>query len=123
MPDHQRNTGAGFCHIEIPAPDLDKSIRFYQNVFDWQEVIFEGFEGYWFFSTENIGGALVKHIKPCSYGVILVIRVDNLAETLNLIEQEGGVIQEGRKELANNVGYYAYFSDPNGNTLGIWSEK
>ncbi|MGC9366437.1 MAG: VOC family protein [bacterium] len=101
MPDHQPKKGAGFCHIEIPAPDLDKSVRFYQNVFNWKEVIFEGFEGYWFFSTENIGGALVKHIKPCSYGVI----------------------QEGKKELTDYRGYYAYFSDPNGNTLGIWSEK
>lgn len=123
MPDQNTTPGAGFCHIEIPAPDLKKSIRFYKKVFNWQEVIFEGFEGYWFFSNENVGGALVKHIKPCSYGVILVIRVEDVAETLPLIEQEGGVIQEGKKELANNMGYYAYFSDPNGNTLGIWSAK
>ena len=46
-----------FCHIEIPAPELEKTAKFYTDVFGWEVDIMEGGH-YAFFKDGLVGGGL-----------------------------------------------------------------
>ena len=115
--------GAGFCHIEIPAPDLEKAKKFYEEVFNWEINSEMGMEGYWFFKTENIGGAFSSSLKPSTEGVAVILNVDDVTGKTSDIKKAGGKIVQGRTEIGGGMGFYAYFTDINGNKLGIWSQN
>ena len=75
---------APFGHIVIPAPDLEKARRFYEGVFGWTVRRNEPGPGYWFFESGNVGGALDRDGQPAAGSVRLILRVTDMAETLEL---------------------------------------
>jgi uncharacterized protein len=68
-------------HVEIPAPDLQKAIDFYSNIFNWQILNRQG-DAYAFFriADTNTGGALDASLKPApeKTGHQIVIDVDDM---------------------------------------------
>lgn len=111
-----------FCHIVIPAPDLEKARLFYETVFGWQVQINSPGPRYWFFKSGNVGGAFDSRATPAAGSVRLVVQVSDMAETLALIAAHGGEIRRGREAIgAADPGFDAYFLDPNGNEIGIYS--
>lgn len=118
------STASPFCHIVIPAPDLGKARDFYSRVFDWQ--VQPGVPGpaYWFYRSGNVGGAFDGRATPARGAVVLVLRVEDMPRSLALIESNGGTITRSRSAIGEaSKGYDAYFLDPNGNELGIYSER
>lgn len=109
------------CHIEIPAKDLPKAKAFYSSVFTWE--IQENVPGpsYWFFRAADARGAFDPEAEPSEHGVLLVLRVDDIPSKLAEIEAAGGAVVTQKTAIGGGMGYYAYFRDPNGNKLGIWS--
>ena len=112
-------------HFEIPADDLDRAKKFYREIFDWNyqeyddETVFvdaAGDEG----ETGVIGGDIYKREKP--QVPTFVVTVDSIEDTLEKIIKSGGQ-RLGSIETVPGMGRYAYFTDPEGNRIGLWDTK
>ena len=107
------------CYLEIPATDLEKSSRFYQAVFGWQ-IRIRG-DGATAFNDgiNEVSGAWVLGRKPSvEPGLMVSIMVDNVEETVKLLEAHGSEIVN-RMEFGDDQ-FLAWFTDPAGNVLGIY---
>ena len=109
----------GFCHIEIPTTDPQKSKDFYEKIFDWKMNISN--PKYIQFSTpDNEGGGFTPTSKPTQDGVLLYIEVEDIEKKLKEIEQAGGKVIKDKTGISPEYGFYALFNDPCGSLLGIW---
>lgn len=112
----------GFCHIEIPTTDARKSKEFYSKIFGWK--IIEGMPDYLMFSTPGRdGGGFTTESRPTADGVVLYIEVADIDGNLREVVEAGGKIVKGKTGLSEQHGYYALFTDPSGNIMGLWSRK
>jgi uncharacterized protein len=117
-------TPSPFCHIVIPAPDLAKAKVFYETVFAWQVQANVPGGNYWFFETGNVGGAFSSSKKPAAQSTVLIVQVDDIKGTLAQIEMHGGTVIRERSRIGDaSPGYDAYFLDPNGNEIGLYSKQ
>jgi hypothetical protein len=115
-------SGSPFCHIAIPAQDLRKAQVFYRGVFGWQITEDVPDPRYWFFQSGNVGGALDGSLSGSATGVVLVLSVTDITESLRLVTEHGGTVVRGRSAIGEaSDGFDAYFLDPNGNKVGIYS--
>ena len=117
----QNNT---ITHIEIPAPDLAKAIAFYSTIFNWTiEIVNENKYAFFRIADTNTGGGLDASLQPSTErtGVQIVIDVEDIDRSLELIEQAGGTVTLSKTEIGGGHGFYAGFSDPNGNHMQIHS--
>jgi predicted enzyme related to lactoylglutathione lyase len=114
----------GFCHIEIPSKDLSKAKAFYEAVFAWKISPWEGMSNYLMFETgDGVGGGFSTEFELSkTAGIILYILVEDIPATLEKIGKQGGKIILTKTQIPN-VGYYAIFSDAEGNQLGLFSNK
>lgn len=113
-------------HIEIPAPDLKKAITFYSTVFNWQiETQPQGDYAFFRIGSTQSGGGLDAGLKPAAEksGVQITIDVDDITEKLREIKDAGGQVTLGKTGIPGGHGFYAGFSDPNGNHLQLHSRK
>jgi len=111
-------------HFEIPSDNPEKAISFFQTVFGWSFQKF-GTEEYWLANTgdENthgINGALMKKKDP-RQPMVNTILVESIDDYVQKIENAGGKIVLAKMSVPN-VGYIAYFMDPDNNIHGIWQE-
>ncbi len=112
-------------HIEIPAPDLKKAADFYSKVFGW-EVFIEPDNNYAMFKfSENAGGGLDANAKPApeGSGPGLVINVEDIPSKLGEIAKAGGKVVQEKTEIPGGYGFYARFTDPNGNYMQVHSRQ
>jgi predicted enzyme related to lactoylglutathione lyase len=117
-------TPSPFCHIVIPAPDLEKAKSFYEQIFGWRVEAHKPGAKYWFFESGNVGGGFDANSIPVARSVVLVMRVDDMQATLRRIVELGGTIKQDRSRIGEaSPGYDAYFLDPNGNEMGLYSER
>lgn len=111
-------------HIEIPAPDFNKAIEFYKNVFGWG-IELVTVDHYAFFTIGNTGkgGSFDSSLMPAAEktGPQLVIDVENIDCKLKDIEKNGGNIITSKTEIPGGHGYYAVFLDPNRNYMQLHS--
>ncbi len=108
--------------VEIPAPDVEASARFYESVFGWR-IQRDQPQGYVMFQEQEggIGGGFDPRGKPArDSGALLYITVDSIEETARKIVENGGTMVKGRTQISPEVGWWATFRDPGGNTLGLW---
>jgi predicted enzyme related to lactoylglutathione lyase len=118
-------TPAPICYLEIPAPDVERAIAFYESVFGWTITPSDlTAEPYAMFSTGE--GALSGGLHPGrpvrDGGVIIYLQVDDIAATLEAVLAAGGSIVEEKTAIGADYGYSAVFSDPNGNHVGLWCQ-
>jgi uncharacterized protein len=117
-------TSSPFCHIVIPSPDLEKASLFYKQIFGWKTQPYIPGKNYWFFESGNVSGAFDGSRAPAVKSVVLVLRVDDLDATLARIVEHGGrVIQPAGRIGKASPGHDAYFLDPNGNEMGLYSDQ
>jgi predicted enzyme related to lactoylglutathione lyase len=110
-----------FCHIAIPAPDLEKAKLFYEQVFGWKVQANTPGPKYWFFESGNVGGAFNGNTKPAAGAVVLVLRVQNMEDAIAKIRERGGTITQEPSLIGEaSPGRDAYFRDPNGNEMGVY---
>ena len=108
-----------FCHIEIPAPDLEKTVIFYTDVFGWEVEVMEG-GNYAFFKDGLVGGGFDPDMKVSEGGPNLVIECDDIPTKMAEIIAAGGKQTIDKTEIGDDMGFYASFLDINGNRLSIW---
>jgi uncharacterized protein len=109
-------------HFEIPCDNPEKTMRFFQEVFDWQFQQF-GNEEYWSVITGDqnlpgINGGLMKKRDP-KQPVVNSIDVADMDTAIEKIEKAGGKIVVPKMPIPT-VGWLAYFTDPDGNIHGVY---
>jgi len=116
--------------FDIPTTDFNRAVKFYQNVFDLTlNVVDCGGEKMGCFPDdgENVTGCIYYSTdsKPSIDGVVISFHTDHeINSFLNRVEQNGGkTITPKTKILVEGRGYFALFSDTEGNRLGIYSDK
>jgi uncharacterized protein len=109
-------------HFEIPAEDPKRATAFYESVFGWKFSAFGG-QDYWLAKTGETGepgidGAIMKREDP-KQPVTNSISVPSIDQFAKKVEAAGGKMVVAKVAIPT-VGYYAYFTDPEGNIQGLW---
>lgn len=107
--------------ISIPAPDIERAKEFYSTLFGWKITTYK--PGFMVFDCANLHGGLDAKLKPCEQGIGFSITVENIPAKLAEIENAGGKTVHQMIPIGNGLGYFAAFSDPNGNKIELWSKK
>ncbi len=109
--------------LEIPAPDLEKAKSFYSAVFGWEMENYT--DSFCVFKLDGFSGGFNKNRKPIikPEGIIFSISVEDINATLIQVKEQGGQVVEEKYMIAEEIGYAAMFSDPNGNHIELWSKK
>jgi hypothetical protein len=100
---------------------MKKAREFYSKVFGWEISILPG--GHLaLFKDGGEGGALCSKFKPSDSGVRLFISVDDIPSKLKEIVAAGGTEVSAKTKISDEIGYYAFFRDPNGGIMGLKSK-
>lgn len=115
--------------FEIPAADFSRAVKFYEAVLNLKLNVWDcGTEKMAFFPEEEevTPGAIswAADFLPSKNGVLVSLNVEDMEETLSCIKENGGsIVREKTKIESDCRGYFAMFSDSEGNTLGLYSDK
>ena len=118
-------------HFEIPFDDGDRARRFYAEVFGWQLQQMPELQ-YTMVSTGPVteegmpsepgyvnGGMFDRAAAGEINRPVLTIDVDDIDATWKSIEALGGK-PVGEKLAVGEMGFAAYFTDSEGNLIGLW---
>ncbi len=115
-------------HFEIPFDDQERAHRFYAEAFDWQLAPLP--ELRYVLATTGpsdqgppsepgfINGGLLERGSPVT-GPVLTLEVEDIDATLAEVERLGGVTVSARQAVGE-MGFSAYFTDTEGNLMGLW---
>jgi uncharacterized protein len=118
-------------HFEIPAKDPKKASAFYSKAFGWQFNQYPGFE-YWSIGTTmsdqmgrptspgSINGGMGKKSTTLKVPTVTV-SVSDIDGALANVKKLGGKVVE-KKTAVGDMGFTAYFSDPEGNVIGLYQD-
>ncbi len=112
--------------FEIPASDFNRAVEFYKNVFEIEIKTFDlGNEKMGCFPNDEGAISLSRGFKPSLNGVLVSLDGGNdLNEVLKKAEKFGGkTITPKTKIQEEGRGYFAIFSDSEGNKLGLYSDN
>jgi len=85
-----RNNGK-VCYIEIPSVDIDRSVTFYQAVFDWKVRTRGNGTRAFDDSVGSVSGTWVKGRPPMrEVGLLVYIMVDSVEATVASVVKNGG---------------------------------
>jgi predicted enzyme related to lactoylglutathione lyase len=109
-------------HFEIPADNPERAVKFYESAFGWKIEKWGGPMDYWMITTgpdsePGINGAITDKTGPIKQTV-------NTLDVADLDAAADKVITAGGKRLSPNqtvpgIGYFAYFTDTEGNPFGM----
>lgn len=112
--------GSPVVHFEIGCRDKDRSAKFYEAAFGWKtgpygdagKIVDTG-------SDAGVQGHITAlgH-EPHAY-VLCYIEVEDVAAALDRVEAEGGARFIGPYEIESQRRQFAWFKDPDGNTMGL----
>ena len=120
-------------HFEIPTDDHPRAKRFYAEAFGWQiEDAPDGGEEYTFAITSPMDEKF-RHLEPGAINgglfrrspqipvrsPVITIGVDDIEDAVRRIEAAGGTVVVPKGEV-HGMGYYGYFTDTEGNLMGLW---
>lgn len=109
-----------FVHIEISANDRQAASKFYNELFGWEveqmpEMNYATFE-----TGDGPGGGFSPIGENNPEGsVIVYVSTDNIPDTLAQVVKLGGKVLVPQTEIPG-MGWFAMFSDPTGNQLGLF---
>ena len=115
-------------HFEIPFDDQERAKAFYGEAFGWQMTELPDMK--YVLTTTGpseqgppsepgfINGGLLQRGLPVG-GPVLVLDVEDINASLEQIERLGGTTVES-KQAVGEMGFSAYFKDPEGNLMGLW---
>ena len=109
------------CYIEIPAVDIARSAEFFATVFGWRTrkrgdgaIAFDDGVG------EVSGTWVLGRPAMSDVGLLVYIMVDSVAETIDTVTANGGVIVQPIGADAPEI--TARFRDPAGNIFGLYQQ-
>lgn len=122
MVDDQPKWRTGkLCYIEIPAADVTRSAEFYHQAFGWK-LRRRGDGATAFDDTVNeVSGTFVPGRPPAAEpGFLIYIMVADAEAAMDAVVKAGGQILRPPDPDAPEV--FAWFSDPGGNTVGLYQQ-
>ena len=118
------------AYFEVPTDNLERAKKFYHSIFGWEinSTPMPNMPEYSSITTGkafsdkgmsylNMGG-MIKRMFP-NQGIMNYIKVDSVDKTLESITKQGGK-QMGERLVIPEVGVIAFFTDTEGNCLGLW---
>lgn len=116
-------------HFEIPADNVERAQGFYREAFGWEINAMPEMDYTILGTTKTdeagmptepgaINGGMLQRAAPVTTPCI-VIDVEDIDAVLATIEALGGSTVQG-KIAVGEMGHAAYFSDSEGNTMGLW---
>jgi len=116
-------------HFEVPFDDGDRARGFYKDLFGWQAMEMPEM-GYTIVMTGPsndqgpteagfINGGMLARQQAATDRPVIVIDVDSIDDTLERVGAVGGSTVVG-KTAVGDMGFAAYFTDPEGNVMGLW---
>ncbi len=122
----------GIVHFEIQADDIERAIKFYNEVFGWEfPKMMENYLGIITGPEDSkeprINGGLLK--RPCpapelgqgTNAYTCTIQVENFDETEKKIINAGGKVAMPKFAL-HRIAWQGYFIDTEGNVFGVHQE-
>ena len=111
--------GCPVVHFEIGCRETEKTAKFYSDLFDWKTSAY----GPAAMIDTAAGQGIQGHInslghEPHRY-TMFYVQVDNLESYLDKIVQMGGKKVVPPMDVPG-MGRFAWFSDPEGNVVGLW---
>ena len=111
--------GNQICWFEIGTRDIEKSKKFYDQIFDWGMKADPNFPDMEMIDTgSQPGGAIFKGPPEMPLAVHVYFQVDDINETLKKVEGAGGSVFIPKTEIPN-AGWFSVFKDPEGVFVGI----
>ena len=110
-------------HVEIPAFDPGKAGTFYADLFNWKIQVDQSFDYHMFQPDPGPGGGFVKvgEQPPYKPGEVLIyVSTDDINATLAKAESLGAKTLVPKTEIPQ-TGWFAFFSDPTGNRIGLFT--
>ena len=115
-------------HFEIPFDDGERASTFYSGAFGWHLDAMPDMQ-YVLVTTGPsdqgppsepgfINGGMLARGEPVGRPV-LVVDVEDIDATLKEVERLGGSTVVGRQTVGD-MGFSAYFTDSEGNLMGLW---
>lgn len=110
-------------HFEIPANDVERLSRFYQECFDWkfEKSPMPGFD-YWLIATgprgKSVGGGMYRRTSPDERPRNF-IAVDAIDTAIRTFTAAGGTQLVGKMEVPGQ-GWSFIGADPEGNVVALW---
>jgi predicted enzyme related to lactoylglutathione lyase len=111
------------CHIVLPSKDLQKSSRFYGEVFGWKV-------------EPQPGTGSLDVLPPFEKGISAELNLDenavvpsiftsDIEAVLERIKRFGGKVLKEKTPIGEQAkhGYFALFEDPSRNKMCLYSEK
>ena len=120
-------------HFEIPADDVERAKGFYGSIFEWELQDFPDMQ-YTIVRTVPvddqqmptqpgaINGGMMLRSETTPRSPVLTIEVMSIDDALKKIEEAGGTTVTPRTPIPN-MGAFAYFTDTEGNTLGLFETE
>jgi predicted enzyme related to lactoylglutathione lyase len=117
-------------HFELPADDEERGRSFYRRTFGWRMESLPQ-SGYTLIRTSasaengmprtlgSINGGIARREAPLLAPVFTIL-VDDVRGTLKAIVKNGGHPVRRRRAIAGGMGFSAYFSDSEGNVVGLY---
>ena len=108
-------------HVEIPAANVEAAGNFYQELFGWKlHHASETNYTMWEAGDGSSGGfPQVSEEAPAGH-VLVYIHSDDIDADLKKAQELGGKVIHPKTEIPQ-TGWYAFFQDPTGNVLGLYT--
>lgn len=116
---------ARIIHFELNVKNIEKAIKFYENVFNWKFEKWEGPMDYWLIMTgdereQGIDGGLGAAEEDFPL-VVNTVGVDEVDSVVKKVKANGGKVLRP-KHAVPGIGWLAYIQDSEGIVTGVMQE-
>ena len=112
-----------FVHIELHTKDVDKSKKFYANMFDWKMEEIAGMDYTIIDVGEGTGGGIMRNPMPGAPDNWLpCILVDDVAASTKKAAFLGATVAQDVTDIPD-MGWFSVIVDPTGAAFGLWQTK
>ncbi len=110
------------AHVEIPVTDLNKSQKFFKNVFGWEFKPFGN--GYLLYNNHKGIMAGLRQVEKVIKGdsTVFHVNVESIDDIHEKVKKFGGDVKT-EKTTIPAMGWYALIYDPDGNTIGLYQKS
>ncbi len=116
-------------HFEVPAEDLARAKKFYQETFGWQLQDMPDMNYILARTVETDDKWMPKEVGAINGGMMkrndivtgpsFSINVKNIDEAMAKVKAAGGSVIKDKTSVGS-MGFVAYFKDTEGNVLSLW---
>jgi len=117
---------------EIPVLDITRAKKFYETVFataleDLPEMMGMKMSGFPAdMGSGKVSGALAKSDmhKPSADGVVIYLNANpEIQKVIDRIDGAGGKVLMPKTQISPEIGFMAFFTDTEGNKIGLHAQK